>query len=901
MDIYIIARNFPRQWTPWISRFLRAHHSITIHRNGICTNAIDSNANNTSNDPQMLDRKWQKIWQENNCKRLNDGAEKYYVLAMFPYPSGKLHIGHLRVYTVSDVLARYRRMKGYDVIHAMGWDAFGLPAENAAIERGVEPRLWTLQNIDKMKDQMHEMLADFDWEREVVTCAPEYYKWTQKLFLMLHEHGYAYRKLATVNWDPVEQTVLANEQVDEQGRSWRSGALIEKKKLNQWFLAITKFADELVDDLQVLDQWPEKVKTMQRNWIGQSNGTKVKFPTIDHSVTQFIDVFTTRPDTIPGVQYLALSVEHPLVVEMSNHDPLLVQFLERAKTLDPDSKEGFELKGIRARNPIQQDSDVPIFVAPYVLAEYGSGAVMGVPAHDERDYNFWSLNRPESPLVEVIDPPHDVKNKDLPIYSGKNGVVNAKGGPYRGLSTIEAGQKITETLSQQNLGGPCVQLRLRDWLVSRQRFWGAPIPIIHCDTCGPVPVPDQDLPVKLPETLDSRPLAQNEEFLKTECPQCHGPAHRDSDTMDTFMDSSWYFFRYTDPKNDQRIFDYATASKQMPVDLYIGGVEHAILHLLYSRFISKFLKKAGAWDGGKLNGEPIEKLVTQGMVHGKTFIEPTTGRFLTPGEVVLQGDQPLIKGTSEVPLVSYEKMSKSKHNGADPSECIRRHGADSTRAHILFQAPLADVLNWDESKIVGIERWLARVGALTDRVILSTETSSKEGQKLSASETELWNEIQMHLISITNSLDKDLSMNTIISDYMKMTKAVASIESNDALLQQAFEILIKVISPVAPAHAEEYWQRYLSARKQKWTSIFLENWPEPAPVKQDVAQYSVIINGKRRLSFEASVDLLGKSPELLKIVQEHPGSAKWLTGQQIRSVIVREGNFNIVIMTKPCK
>lgn len=863
----------------------------------------------TASSKPTLETKWRSIWSKNRCRKENDDGEKFCVLAMFPYPSGNLHMGHLRVYTVSDVLARYRRMRGYNVVHAMGWDAFGLPAENAAIERGVNPRVWTLDNIAKMKEQMAEILSDFDWDREVVTCEADYYKWTQKLFLMLYERGLAYRKLSTVNWDPVEKTVLANEQVDAEGRSWRSGAIVEKKKLNQWFLAITKYADDLLKDLDLLEEWPEKVKTMQKNWIGRSEGTRVRFSINDidgERSTPFIDVFTTRPDTLPGVQYLALSLEHPAVIEKSKTDKGLAEFLSNARNLDQDSKEGYELKGLIANSPLSsyQDNRLPVFVAPYVLSDYGLGAVMGVPAHDERDFNFWQNARSDDAVLKVVvDPSSENERQEnlstSGLYVGKNGILNGNAGNYCGLSSKEASVRITEELELTGNGGPDTQLRLRDWLVSRQRFWGAPIPMIHCNNCGTVPVPETDLPVILPDNIDAKPLASDEKFLNTTCPKCHSTATRDSDTMDTFMDSSWYFFRYTDPKNDKMIFDYEKASKYMPVDLYVGGVEHAILHLLYSRFISKFLVTADAWDGGEYNGEPIKKLVTQGMVHGKTYIEPDTGRFLKPWEVEFIGGEPLIKSTQTKPLISYEKMSKSKYNGADPSECIQRHGADSTRAHILFQAPLPDVLNWEEAKIVGIERWLEKLEILTNKVIdVAKKTSCIKKKDIENKEKNIWNEIQNYLGSITNSFHTQLSMNTVISDYMKLTKAVSNIE-NEYYFQKAYEILLKVIAPVVPAHAEEFWERYLIAQGQTWKSIFLEDWPEESPFIVNTTQYSVVINGKRRFSFEADIELSGNGSGLLSIAQSHgPHADKWLKGKEITSVIAPKGKNTIIILTK---
>lgn len=848
-----------------------------------------------------LDKKWLERWRNDpNYKTLTrhvDGP-KYYALAMFPYPSGNLHIGHLRVYTISDVIARYRRMNGYNVIHAMGWDAFGLPAENAAIERGVDPAAWTVDNIANMKEQMHGMLADFDWEREVVSCNPDYYRWTQKLFLMLHEAGLAYRKQAKVNWDPVEQTVLANEQVDEEGKSWRSGAIVEQKMLSQWFLGITKLAPELLKDLDILQDWPEKVKTMQKNWIGQSHGTDIFFEANQPEVK--LTAFTTRPDTLGSLQYVAVALDHPLVKELAKKTPDLAEFLEQARSLPEDTKAGYRIEDLYVANPLSPDVyNIPVFVAPYVISDYGHGSVMGCPAHDTRDFDFWKENMPGHAVRSVITPPegeHDV----LP-YSGKDGLLNENAGKYQGIPSKLAGEVITQDLEIANSGKKAVQLKLRDWLISRQRFWGAPIPMVHCDDCGIVPVPDEELPVLLPNTLN-KPLSSSEEFYKTECPKCHGPANRDTDTMDTFMDSSWYFFRYTDAKNEKELFSYDAASKMMPVDVYIGGVEHAILHLLYSRFISKFLMNNKSWSGGHLNGEPINRLVTQGMVHGKTFSDPDNGKFLKPNEIDYSNpESPLVKATGKIANISYEKMSKSKYNGADPGECISKHGADATRAHILFQAPVSDVLNWDEDKIVGIERWLMRVKGVVDAA--AARTSKEENVTFESlenkAEEELWTDVQNKIKSITSALHENFGLNTLISDYMKLTRTIAAAEKDKQISDRVFyasaEILVKLISPVVPASAEECWETFLNAKDQKWTSVFAQSWPQAMEKPQsDKTTYPVMINGKRRLEVKANKD--ASEDELMQLI--HRDGQKWLENKTIQRIIRPKGKSLISIIVK---
>lgn len=899
---------------------------------------------------QDVGNKWSKKWDEvkNNGSSIyehntkppstaelsqenDERKKKFYALSMFPYPSGMLHLGHVRVYTISDVLSRFRRMQGYDVINPMGWDAFGLPAENAAIERGIDPKIWTVSNIEKMKQQMNLMFADFDWEYELRTCSPDYYKWTQKIFLLLHKEGLAYRKEAEINWDPIDKTVLANEQVDDQGRSWRSGAIVEKKMLEQWFLGITKFAKSLNDDLSILKQWPDKVKTMQSNWIGQSFGTDIKFPlSIENNRgknLQFIETFTTRPDTLFGVQYMALALDHPIVKEFSKNDEELKSFIKSSEKSStaignlPDfSKEGYQLKNIYISNPLTPDKfDIPVFVAPYVIGGYGHAAVMGCPGHDQRDFEFWSNNMPGSPIIKVIDPlnPEDATEADQPYFS-KVGKLASNCGKYVGLTCKEGGKAIIEDLEKTtDLAKQTVQYRIRDWLISRQRYWGAPIPMVYCDDCGVVPVPDDQLPVLLPEDIHMKgkssgnPLASCDEFVNTTCPECHGPAKRDTDTMDTFMDSSWYFLRYTDSKNNTKPFSYDSASSTMPVDIYIGGVEHAILHLLYSRFISKFLASINLWDGGDLKGEPFKRLVTQGMVHGRTYSDPDTGRFLKPDEIELDSIDNIVY-TKTTPRkeakVSYEKMSKSKYNGADPEECITKYGPDSVRAHMLFQAPINDILNWDEIKIVGVQRWFRRfltiAEDLTDfmescsseQLKLITKKQIFEEDKMNKNELKLSNELQLKIKSITNSFDKTLSLNTVISDYMKLTKTIYDFIKNNglnsssslvstSLIYKAYVDLILLIAPVAPSIAEEAWSAILKAQNVKWKSVFTQSWPiieNPIPSKNK--KYKVFINGKFKFEISIPSDIQNQDKIIEKVLETNDGK-KYISKNILKSFI----------------
>ncbi|KAH9882888.1 hypothetical protein J1614_000254, partial [Plenodomus biglobosus] len=825
---------------------------------------------------EALTAKWQPYWDKlapnwHDLRKTDKGTA--YVLPMFPYPSGTLHLGHLRVYTISDVLARYKHMQGYKVLHPIGWDAFGLPAENAAIERGVHPEKWTLQNIAAMKEQMKVMGGRWDWDSELRTCDPDFYKHTQRIFLMLHERGLAYQAESLVNYDPVDNTVLANEQVDANGCSWRSGAKVEKVMLKQWFLKIKEFQEPLLKDLDALAEdgkWPEKVLAMQRNWIGKSEGTRLWFDVESTSSgKQFppVDVFTTRADTLFVVQYVALSLRHPIVQQLAVDDEALRSFIDRAKDLPPDTKEGYRLANIVAKNPIAHliktdDAHIPVYVAPYVLDDYGSGAVMGVPGHDTRDHAFWRTNEGDHPIKAVISVKHGASplalvpgDGDVPVTS--RGFVAAHVERFGGMQSKKAVEEIVNAL--QSVGQPAEMTsnwRLRDWLISRQRYWGAPIPIIHCSSCGPVAVPEEDLPVKLPDLPDSffqgrkgNPLAEDETWKKTSCPKCGSIAERETDTMDTFMDSSWYFFRFLDPKNQTALLDPCKANDGMPVDLYVGGVEHAILHLLYARFISKFLATTSTWpQGNAVMGEPFKRLITQGMVHGETYTDPQTGRFLRPDEVDLTDrSKPVIKATGIIPNKSYEKMSKSKHNGVDPGATIAKYGADATRAHMLFQAPVGDVLEWDEMKIAGVQRWLQRVirlstgfwlpatdfksfvvpcqddattleilDDLAHRGLLkktikpgSCESLRDLFSVLAPGETQLWLKTQSTISSVTESYSQTYSLNTIISDLMTLTNTIWDTpqlsHATPYLKWQATSRLVRMLAPIAPGVAEESW------------------------------------------------------------------------------------------------
>ncbi|KAG5419946.1 NAM2 [Candida metapsilosis] len=884
-----------------------------------------------------LDKKWRDRWskqrqQEQLPSQPPSSKDKdFYALVMFPYPSGMLHMGHLRVYTISDVVARYKKLNGFNVIHPMGWDAFGLPAENAAIERDIDPAIWTDTNISKMKQQMINFSADFDWNREINTSSPDYYKWTQKIFLMLYERGLAYRKKAEINWDPVDQTVLANEQVDAKGRSWRSGAVVEKRNLEQWFIGITKYADRLVEDLDYLKQWPEHVKTMQRNWIGKSNGCVVKFPV--NQGTNAISVFTSRPETLFAVQFLALSLDHPLVKEASKSDPGLVKFIEESRDAGFESKAGYKLP-IKATIPLNPDNskklvfDVPIYVAPYVLSEYGSGAVMGCPGHDTRDFEFWKLHEPNQPTIQVIGP-KDAKQMKIP-YTLKKGIMQdnttLEGGlkdlhSYKGLTGKDASNAVTQQLTAHGLGNASTQYRLKDWLISRQRYWGAPIPIIHCSDCGPVPVPDDQLPVHLPKVnskhfTKGNPLGNIDEFVNCKCPSCGKDAKRETDTMDTFMDSSWYYLRYLDSKNEKELIS-SKASENMPVDLYVGGVEHAILHLLYARFIAKFLSDCGVWNGKNCQDEPLTKLVTQGMVHGITYADPDTNKFLKPEEVDLTNPQsPVIKSTGKTAKVSYEKMSKSKYNGADPGECIAKYGADATRAQMLFSAPVSDTLLWNEDQIAGVDRWLRRVLALSQSITSKgrsvTRANGEElaqvtlrnaivGEKIiSLNEYEFgfYNQVQDLVKSIADSIDLHFSLNTVVSDLMKMTNcitdAIKSQQCSPDLILDSYMKLLICMSPVTPSTSEECWESVQLANGLSMGSIFNQSYPTDESIKSNVQKYNIFINGKARGTIMDKDELIKQDDEsIVGLLRGKDGIASHLP-QSVKKVIKKPGLISVI-------
>ncbi len=705
----------------------------------------------------------------------------------------------------------------------------------------------------------------------MTTCNADYYKHTQAMFLHLYKNGLAYRKEAEVNWDPIDQTVLANEQVDSQGKSWRSGAVVEKKVLKQWFFKITHYAKSLLDDLQHLNGWPQHVKSQQANWIGQSVGAEFTFP-ITGDFEQDITVYTSRPDTLFGVQFLALSLRHPISLLLAKTDANLAQFLLDAKSLPDDTKIGYKTDLVATN--ILSNSSVPVYVAPYVLDTYGHGAVMGVPGHDVRDEAFMTQNCPDMDIIQVIDS-HDGK-----FQSGK-GLLNMNCGEYAGMTVESGGSAIIQTMKDKGFGKESVQYRLRDWLVSRQRYWGAPIPMIHCETCGVLPVPDAELPVVLPKNVEinikgGSPLQNAQEWVNTSCPKCNAPAKRDTDTMDTFVDSSWYYLRYLDSQNKSQPFDYEIASRNMPVDLYIGGVEHAILHLLYSRFFSKVLSSTEPRQySSKFHGEPFRRLVTQGMVHGRTFTHPTTGRFLRPTEVDSGSHPPKLIDGGQPVNISYEKMSKSKYNGLDPEIAISKYGADVVRAHVLFAAPVGDVLEWDEEKIIGMVRWLNKVWRLVKGV---TEMGSDTARPATATvDAEMQKVAQTAVRDATSQLEAVVSLNTLITTLIKLTTTLLNNYQKGSIrnARETVSTLLRLMAPVTPAIASEAWDLLHPGE-----SVFHAEWPTFQEVVEDEEKELIVqVNGKKkahsvRLTKEMLSWSTGKLEALLKIEGEKYGTVQ---------------------------
>lgn len=849
--------------------------------------------------PAAIEEKWQKTWDEQGLDTASEDASKpkFYALSMFPYPSGNLHMGHVRNYTITDVIARVRRMQGYRVLHPMGWDAFGLPAENAAIDRGIHPAQWTYQNINQMRAQLKQLGLSYDWAREVATCDPDYYKWTQWSFLQFLKAGLAYQKEAAVNWDPVDQTVLANEQVDSEGRSWRSGAKVERRLLRQWFLKITAYADELLQDLDKLPGWPDRVRLMQENWIGKSTGAQVVFTT---AAGDELPVFTTRPDTLWGATFMVLSPEHPLVEKLTTPEQqaaVAAYQAEAAAKSDIDRTDDTKEKtgvwtGSDAVNPVNGEH-IPIWIADYVLMGYGTGAIMAVPAHDDRDFAF---ARKFGLAVKVVVQPEGETldgNTMTTAWPGEGVMVNS--GPLDGIPAGKGeGQSVAaaiQWLEANGKGKGEANYRLRDWLISRQRYWGVPIPVVHCPSCGTVPVPDAQLPVELPENVEfngrgASPLAQLEDWVNVPCPSCGEPAKRETDTMDTFIDSSWYFLRFADARNADAIFDSAKVNDWLPVDQYVGGIEHAILHLLYSRFFTKVLR-----DRGLINfDEPFSRLLTQGMVQNITYKNPKTGKYLPLDQV--NPEDPKDPETGDPLEVFYEKMSKSKYNGVAPQDVLAKYGADTARMFILFKAPPEKDLEWDDADVEGQYRFLNRVWRLvTDFADRETPTAATSPD-LSKPEKELRRAIHTAIKEISEDVEGDYQLNTAVSELMKLSNALTDSPAKEsAVYTEGIQTLVKLLAPFAPHIAEELWHRLGHT-----DSVHHQGWPalDEAALVADEITLVIQIMGKTRGTIDVPAD--SDKAALEQYARESEVAQRYIAGKDIKKVIVVPGKLvNFVV------
>ncbi|UVO17656.1 leucine--tRNA ligase [Stutzerimonas stutzeri] len=860
--------------------------------------------------PREIEAAAQSHWDAQKSFEVSEqpGKDTFYCLSMFPYPSGKLHMGHVRNYTIGDVIARYQRMQGKNVLQPMGWDAFGMPAENAAMKNNVAPAKWTYENIAYMKTQLKSLGLAIDWSREVTTCKPDYYRWEQWLFTKLFEKGVIYRKNGTVNWDPVDQTVLANEQVID-GRGWRSGALIEKREIPMYYFKITSYADELLSSLDELDGWPEQVKTMQRNWIGKSRGMEISFPydvaSIGHEGA--MKVFTTRPDTLMGATYVAVAAEHPLATLAAQNNPELQAFIDECKRggvaeadIATQEKKGLATS-LRVQHPLTGEL-LPVWVANYVLMNYGEGAVMAVPAHDERDFEFASkYGLPIKPVVrtsagdETPAPWQDA-------YGEHGQLINS--GIFDGLDFEGAFDAIEVALQKKGLGQARTQFRLRDWGISRQRYWGCPIPIIHCDSCGDVPVPEDQLPVVLPEDVvpdgAGSPLAKMPEFYECSCPKCGAPAKRETDTMDTFVESSWYFARYASPNYDQGMVDPQAANHWLPVDQYIGGIEHAILHLLYARFFHKLMRDEGLVS----SNEPFKNLLTQGMVVAETYyrtLENGGKDWFNPADVEVERDaKAKVIGAKlktdglPVEIGGTEKMSKSKNNGVDPQAMIDAYGADTCRLFMMFASPPDMSLEWSDSGVEGASRFLRRVWRLAHAHVSAGLPGALDVASLNDEQKTVRRAIHLAIKQASTDVGQHHKFNTAIAQVMTLMnvleKAPTASEQDRALLQEGLEAVALLLAPITPHICHELWQQLGKAG-----AIIDAQWPkvDEAALVQDSLTLVVQVNGKLRGQIE--VPASASREEVEAAARDNENVLRFTEGLTIRKVIVVPGKLvNIV-------
>jgi len=834
-------------------------------------------------NPHVADARWQNIWEERSSFVADDNSAKprAYVLEMFPYPSGRIHIGHVRNYTMGDVLARYKRMTGHEVLHPMGWDAFGMPAENAAMEKNVHPGSWTRDNIANMKAQLKRLGFAIDWTRELATCEPEYYGHEQALFLKLYAAGLVYRKESAVNWDPVDMTVLANEQVID-GKGWRSGAPVERRKLSQWFLKITDFADELLTGLGSLDQWPDKVRLMQENWIGKSQGLKCtfRFPGGDGG----IDVFTTRPDTMFGASFVAIAADHPVAQKLAANAPDLQAFIEEcrkggttAADIETAEKRGFNT-GLTVEHPLDASWHLPVYVANFVLMDYGTGAVFGCPAHDQRDLDF--ARKYDLPVTRVVadgDVTDSVFTGDV-AFTGPGTIVNSHW--MNGMTIDQAKADVIARAQAEGWGIGQTQYRLRDWGVSRQRYWGTPIPIIHCQTCGAVPVPDDQLPVTLPEDVSfdipGNPLDRHPSWSKVDCPSCGNPARRETDTLDTFVDSSWYFIRFASQPQDKP-FDRTVAEKWLPVDQYIGGVEHAILHLLYARFWTRALSHIGLIDVK----EPFASLFTQGMVTHQTY-QDVKGSWLSPDQVRREGDiWTIIESGAPAVAGRIEKMSKSKKNVVDPDDIVDQYGADAVRWFMLSDSPPERDLEWSEAGIEGCWRFVQRLWRLTSQV------SGAEG-----ADKALDRKIHQVIAGVGADIEA-LAFNKAVAKIYDLANAIEK-AAPSASRDTAIRTILLLSSPMVPHLAEEAWTQL--GAELGGGLIADAAWPvvDPALLEEDEVTIAIQIRGKLRDTLTVAKGLPQAEMEALALASEKVQHA--IDGGDINKIIVVPNRLvNIVL------
>ncbi|GLO50968.1 leucine--tRNA ligase [Pseudomonas putida] len=860
--------------------------------------------------PRDIEAAAQNFWDEQQSFAVTEqpGKDTYYCLSMFPYPSGKLHMGHVRNYTIGDVIARYQRMLGKNVLQPMGWDAFGMPAENAAMKNNVAPAKWTYENIDYMKTQLKSLGLAIDWAREVTTCKPDYYRWEQWLFTRLFEKGIIYRKNGTVNWDPADQTVLANEQVID-GRGWRSGALIEKREIPMYYFRITDYADELLESLDELPGWPEQVKTMQRNWIGKSRGMEVQFPfdlaSIGHEGT--LKVFTTRPDTLMGATYVAVAAEHPLATQAAQGNPALQAFIDECKSgsvaeadMATQEKKGMATS-LLVEHPLTGEK-LPVWVANYVLMHYGDGAVMAVPAHDERDFEFaHKYNLPVKAVVRT-SAGDEVGSEWLAAYGEHGQLINS--GEFDGLDFAGAFDAIEAALIRKELGKSRTQFRLRDWGISRQRYWGCPIPIIHCPSCGDVPVPEDQLPVTLPENVvpdgAGSPLARMPEFYECSCPKCGTAAKRETDTMDTFVESSWYFARYASPNYEGGMVDPKAANHWLPVDQYIGGIEHAILHLLYARFFHKLMRDEGL----VTSNEPFKNLLTQGMVVAETYyrVASNGGKdWFNPADVEVERDaKAKIIGARlktdglPVEIGGTEKMSKSKNNGVDPQSMIDQYGADTCRLFMMFASPPDMSLEWSDSGVEGASRFLRRVWRLAQAHVAQGLPGKLDVAALDDAQKVIRRAIHAAIKQASTDVGQFHKFNTAIAQVMTvmnvLEKAPQATEQDRALLQEGLEAVTLLLAPITPHISHELWQQL--GHQQ---AVIDASWPavDEAALVQDTVTLVVQVNGKLRGQVE--MPAAASREEIEAAARSNENVLRFIDGLTIRKVIVVPGKLvNIV-------